>query len=61
MVDAGYGEAAIPILLKAKELYVSFKKSPDLPVLPTTICNLSVIAKLTGCFLSSFSSGFPGR
>ncbi len=25
MVDAGYGKAVIPILLKAKELYVSFK------------------------------------
>lgn len=30
MVDAGYGKAAIPILLKAKELYVRFTNIPSL-------------------------------
>jgi hypothetical protein len=54
MVDAGYGKAVIPILLKAKELYVSF-----------TIKYLSFFDSfflLTDCFQFSFSSsGFPGR
>ena len=73
MVDAGYGKAAIPILLKAKELYVSSKMSPQHTFLycrPFIVCLNTmalqtpctlVIAKLTNCFLSSFPSGFSGK
>ena len=56
MVDAGYGKAAIPILRKAKELYVRFTDIPSFILLYYQgFRGISFIGKLTVYFPSIHS------